>query len=77
MEQQRQDLDVEAALREDKSGEYRKLLMTELMREATTIRNELNRGVSAGEYKQLDALLKATESASEVVDKVWQQIHAH
>ena len=68
-------LDIEVALKEDKTGEYKKVLLGEILEEATSIKNQLNKGVSQEEYRQLDALLKATEAAGEVVEQVWQQAH--
>ena len=68
-------LDIEVALKEDKTGEYKKVLLGEILEEATSIKNQPNKVVSQEEYRQLDALLKATEAAGEVVEQVWQQAH--
>lgn len=70
-------LDIEAALKNDPSGEYKRTLIGELLGQANGIKSELNKGVGPDDYKRLQALLQATETASEVVEKVWQQIHIH
>ena len=74
---ERENFDIELALKEDVSGEYKKLLIAELTEEAQNIKQHLNKGVSKQEYEQLEPLLKATEAASQVVEKVWQQVHLH
>lgn len=73
----REHFDIEVALKEDASGEYKKLLIAELADEVLNIKQHLNRGVNKQEYEQLEPLLKAAEAASEVVEKVWQQVHVH
>lgn len=74
---ERPELDIEAALKQDLSGTYKAQLLAELSAEANKIRGELNRGVGPEDYKRLESLLGATETAATVVEKVWNQIHVH
>ncbi len=67
-------LEIEVALKNDTSGQFRQELLEMFAREAGALRQRLNEGVPPDEYERLSRLLAAIEAAMQVVNAVWPRL---
>lgn len=67
------DLDVE--LSKDANGTCLKQLKDALQLGLSSVRREMDRGLAGEEFKKAEALRKAYEAASSVVEGVWNGFH--
>ncbi len=68
-------LRVEASLREDLHGEYRRQILEEFQTEANNVRLELEKGVDPATYQKGEALLRGLQTASRQVERFWNECH--
>ena len=62
-------LDIEKDLKEDRSGEYKKELLSKFNSFEIEVRSELNKGIAPKEYERLNKLLQAVEASASVVEQ--------
>jgi hypothetical protein len=67
--------DVERLLRDDDSGCERDALLRRLEEASFRIKREMDKGVPAQRFSQLDAVYKGLEAAARVVVVVWRRRH--
>ena len=68
-------LDMEASLREDSSGQYRKELIDRLTESSYQLKRSLDSGLPPDEFERVNRLREAVEAASMVIEKVWEAMH--
>jgi type III secretion system YseE family protein len=65
------DFDLDAELAKDHSGACLKEVKSSLQEGLGELRRRMDRGLPAEEFRQAEALRKAFEAASGVVEDVW------
>jgi hypothetical protein len=68
-------LEMEAKLRKDAGGNYRKEVRDQLSGYSVQLKRTLDSGLPPDEFQAVSKLKDAVEAASDVVGKVWQSFH--
>lgn len=69
------DFDLDGALAKDTSGAVLKEVREALQNNQNELRRKMDRGLTTEEFKQADALRKACEAASSIVEESWRGFH--
>ncbi len=62
-------LDIEVNLKKDKTGAYKKELISKFNDAEVQVRHDINKGVSPADYTRLSKLLEAFEVSVKVIEK--------
>ncbi len=68
-------LDMEEELEKDVNGDYRKKILDSLLRYSAEIKQQMDSGLPPDEFKTSENIKGAVDTASDVVDKVWNLFH--
>ncbi len=69
------DFDLDTELAKDHSGACLKDIKNNLQEALGDLRRRMDRGMGAEDFRQAEALRKAFEAATVVVDEVWGGFH--
>ena len=68
-------LDMEAKLKKDQGGRFRKEVIDRLSEYSARLKKSMDSGLSPAEFQATSRLKDAVDAASMVIDKVWKNIH--